>query len=1047
MKSGASGKSEEKGPSVVESRLEPVEYMPQAIVTRYQEIVNDMQEHPKKFNESDQADNWERLGVAQFYFGIYRQASVSLQSAFDLRKKLAFTRSSARIALLLGSCHYRSGLITEAVTALELVIKSAVKSFPDICCTAYGNITLALLSSTPPKLKEAVENGKKGLELALKVAKGNKSADIVLQLTRILISTYLKVNEFAKAEVLIFAFSFPKAELALLKAGVKFAAGHIDDANSIIDLFLEEKKKDDEAVAIKDEEKRVKSAAESSRKALLLSRATTPEEGSLSSFVKGGARDGGHEEDAVSVSSLDSKRSKGSRKKEKKDKSPRHDADGNEEEKSVSSYQTGVLSESDGDDDSDDENDGEVDNRTKKEKWADDDNRELALLKAREDQKVEKALSKFLDTKMKLDGLLTEAKCIYNLSVLSSRQYLQKDALSKLEAAEAAVSTFLSVQQVARSISGKTDDEAMAQHFLDAPLNVIPLCESLDDTAEPYILLSHILYARAEAHILLSTKSKQDGILVSRGTIMNRVLPGVSNGNDLDPLDSRRSQVYDDEYVDSNVKDARTYLARSLSILDETNLVRDVVSYDTTKEVEKDPAAPKQLDEDGQEIYAAPIMETVTTVLKPTDLSIVVAQKDAYDTLLDMMQGPTHFKRIQDTAVKELRAQYGVKLTDRGTKAHQNARIDYKTQYVSTYHDSVSIRSEIMPLPAKLGRDEVSLWIEWCISASGGLGMGVFGSSFGMPVNKAQLQKEMAEKAAADLASQTGGSSIAGDESVTTAASAKSKTEAAFKSLDASYTIGSSSAFPALKAAARPTDAFLKEVRGRLSEIEGMMSSKFDSSEMLYRPRDKEMRMLVNICLARVTAQLNQKRDCELAVDMMEELAKDLRHRTQNSHDGFYVALSCRYRFEIEEAKVPSGMSTEAMAFKQVELLVFAKEYVIAAEKCKMTAAEIKKRGAGYLGPDANTADILIRDAYKKCINIYVDLAATPVPEKGGKDKNKNELTATLGEEKGTLEMLSLYGESEIEEKEEEGDMTFLRKFGKVRAQQLFLKLKACKGY
>ena len=56
----------------------------------------------------------------------------------------------------------------------------------------------------------------------------------------------------------------------------------------------------------------------------------------------------------------------------------------------------------------------------------------------------------------------------------------------------------------------------------------------------------------------------------------------------------------------------------------------------------------------------------------------------------------------------------------------------------------------------------------------------------------------------------------------------------------------------------------------------------------------------------------------------------------------------------------------------------------------------------------------------------------------------KNARAAPL--EKGTLEMLSLYALDEIEEKEEEGDMNWFRQFGRVRAQQLFQKMKALKG-
>ena len=103
IKSGST-KTIEKGPSVVEERKEPYEFMPKNIVDEYQAIVDEMMAKPKKYTESDQSEHWERLGVAQFYYGTYRQASTSLQNAFDLRKKAKYTRASARIALMLGIC-------------------------------------------------------------------------------------------------------------------------------------------------------------------------------------------------------------------------------------------------------------------------------------------------------------------------------------------------------------------------------------------------------------------------------------------------------------------------------------------------------------------------------------------------------------------------------------------------------------------------------------------------------------------------------------------------------------------------------------------------------------------------------------------------------------------------------------------------------------------------------------------------------------------------------------------------------------------------------
>ena len=1014
-------KPEDKGLTVVDERIEPVHYMPLPMVQFYQDAVNDMIENPTKFNESDQSEIWERLGVAQYFFGVYRQSTASLQAAFDLRKKLKYTRASARVALLLGTCHYRVGLLDLSLNMLENVVKNAAKNYPDLCAIAYGNLALVYMSTN--KMKEAVENGKKGLELMLKVAKGEKSAERVLQLTRILINAYMKINDLAKAEVLVFTFGFPKFEMILLKAGVKFAGGNIEDANNLIDMYLDEKAAEDAAEKTRlDEEQRKAASQVSLIPSGELPPASQPDDDAGS--VGGG-----------SVGSLGSMSTKNSQSK-RKIASGKGRAD-DQRAYDNSSYHSGVLSDEEDEEQEDNKSvPPELDTRTQQEKWADQDRKEAEAKEKSEIEQRTAALTAYKDHKKKLDALLTEAKCIYNLSVLASRQYALKKVLQMLDSAENVINIYLALQKSYRAACNTDEPQAMKQYFMDADLNHIPLCQQMDDMSEPYIVLSHIFSAKADAHVLLANQSKHVAFKVTAGSILNRALPTVSNGNDFDPDDPKRSQVYDEAYIDNHILLARENAAKSVSILNQSQLSQDIMTLESTRETEKDPLAAKKFDADGNEIVEPVVMERVTTTLKPVDLSIATSEQDAISSQIDMLMGPTGFKKAADNAVKELKLQYGVKLTERGTKSHQNSRVDYKTQYVSTFHDPVSIRAELMPLVSKVGRDDIALWVEWCLSASGGLGMGMFGTSFQMPINKAQQQKEMADKMMAEIGG--GSTTSVGGSDEASVQSAISKSESIFKTLDSSTTIGNNSTFPALKPAARPGEAFLKEVRSRLTEVENLLSSRFDQSETLYKPRDKELRILVNICLARVTAQLKQKRDCELAIDMLEELAKDMKHRTQNSQDGYYVALACRYRLEIEEAKVPSGMSTEAMANKLIELLAVAKAYVAAAERCALSAEDRKK--SGELGPDQSTADIMLRDAYKKCINLYVDLASSPVPEQDAKNKAK------MIEEKGTLEMLSNFAKEEIDDIEASGDTAWFRKYGKIRAQQLFAKLRACKG-
>ena len=98
------------------------------------------------------------------------------------------------------------------------------------------------------------------------------------------------------------------------------------------------------------------------------------------------------------------------------------------------------------------------------------------------------------------------------------------------------------------------------------------------------------------------------------------------------------------------------------------------------------------------------------------------------------------------------------------------------------------------------------------------------------------------------------------------------------------------------------------------------------------------------------------------------------------------------------------------------ELLKFAKAYVASVEEIS----------------DCKDGLMIKRDAYKKCINYYNSLAIAPLADK---EKPVTEV--------GTLDMLLCYSDAEVDEKEDNGDLTFLRTFGKVRAKQLIKKMAA----
>ena len=233
----------------------------------------------------------------------------------------------------------------------------------------------------------------------------------------------------------------------------------------------------------------------------------------------------------------------------------------------------------------------------------------------------------------------------------------------------------------------------MQKFFRDAPLNTIPLCAPIDETAETQVVLSHIFYARAETHLLLAQQAKTAGIAVSRGKIINRGLSGVNNGNDMDAKDPGHSQAFDEVYKDPHIAQAKQYLQRSMDVLRETSLSRDLHSFDNVREVPKDSSATaveKQFDADGVEIPEEVQTEVATTTLIAHDLSLAEAQKSFADTYIDMTGGPNLYPTVKERVVKDLRVQCGVKLTDRGTKGHQNSRVDTKQVYVSCVFYSTS---------------------------------------------------------------------------------------------------------------------------------------------------------------------------------------------------------------------------------------------------------------------------------------------------------------------------------------------------------------------
>jgi hypothetical protein len=622
-------------------------------------------------------------------------------------------------------------------------------------------------------------------------------------------------------------------------------------------------------------------------------------------------------------------------------------------------------------------------------------------------------------------------------------------------------------------VMGGDDEEAASrdemQRIMDLPLNFFPPVETLDLGCEPAVVMAHVLQARAELNLQRSRSivdrgmDMGGGMIVNRGLVYHQNLPperpdgeeggegeeakapgGSSDDASGKGLDGRRfsnaSSVTERAlsvtggdgvppqgggkwvHMDAAFLEAKRLFEMSVSVLKDSRMKRDIFHTveRRAREVEDVPA---YIDEEtGEEIPAlmkTEYDETPVEVL-PFDINLVNSTQASYqDRMRISADGVGALRKIASNSVNALKTQYGVQLNaQRGIKSHQALKVDTNKTYVPTNHDIHTLRAEVLPLVSTAGRDEVALWIEWAISSAQGLGLGLMCDSFNLPISKADAAKEKAaaaaaseRAAAADSASLMSGSVAASTDEASLDTIAQGSV---FKNLPTGSTIGNKDAYPAVKPGTRLPETFLKEVRGRLQEVEVLLSTKYDGNESKYRPGTKELRLIVNALIARVCMQIRNKRDGEIAVELMEELAGSMNQRTQNA-DPLYVALASRFRLELEESKVPLGQSDESNTKSYIELLGYAKKYVAAVDTV----------------PKGKDGSVLKRDALKKCINYYSLLSAAPLRDKEVSIK-----------ETGTLDMLMCYSDAEIEEKEEEGDMQFLRTFGKVRAMQLMKRMK-----
>ena len=292
--------------------------------------------------------------------------------------------------------------------------------------------------------------------------------------------------------------------------------------------------------------------------------------------------------------------------------------------------------------------------------------------------------------------------------------------------------------------------------------------------------------------------------------------------------------------------------------------------------------------------------------------------------------------------------------------SNRKKKTELSKSYVSTIHDGITVRNEIMALSKRIGNAEAAYWIQWALCNSNGTGWGYMCtlSPNTTPENGIVI-------------SGTGATAIG----------------------------------------MKVRETYLKEVRSRLTEVEYDFSCKFEH-DPLYRQGDKETRILLLITLAKISAQLNMRKECSAHVAQLEQLASSLREthpRNGQNNDFFYLAIAKKLRYDIEEWNLSAINFPEKRLEHLLVMLGVAKDYLLYAKY---------------------SIDVHVRrDAYKKLINTYLDISNAPLP------------TGSEVLPPGTLDKLSNYSAKDIEEREVRNVM-WTKQFARVRAEQFLKKFK-----
>lgn len=866
-------------------------------------------------------------------------------------KEISFIkRRKFRISILISFSFYRLGNFEKAESYLFSII-SEIKLALNYVNTLQNNSSssnldnisnhldliavacsnFSLIKLGQLKFKEAVEKGKEGLDLASKLF--STTSTEYLNHLRILIAIYLKSNEYDRAKQLIINGSFSFVEKQILLAGTSFSLGDQDQALEYLTDMTEP-------------------IVEVSNKPG--SKPRTPNNNSRSRV----------ENKSMNNNELDSYLT--------------NDIDGCEKNNIEEIKQDNKFNGSDSSIDIDEMKKNETLKRWK--------------------------------------GYINDALIKYNLSALNSRLYKHKESETYLEEATSLINNYIS-EKKNEEMSIIESDNNPFKSLTNSNNQFPPISSSDDSLVTPAVFLSHVIFALAECNLM--NVQFTSGLRIQSGYCMD-----TSYNIDQEIIDKFKKQLNKVIKPFNNLNKEIQNDESSTRINIANNSRPETISLSNLEKTTKSTLPPPELADISRPSTAFDLSRPgtgnindsrpSTSALNPISIDKKIATEaiESYKLFCkfsaakpDNVDIDKNFTSIADSALKVLKKKFNMDKFNQDAKIvplnqHENDEECLKEDIVENREqqkntDFCSIRSEILPLVSKFGRDDIGCWVQWALSISGGVGYGMVGL----------VSPNSTEK----------GIAIAGN--------------------------GTNKEQDPL---------FLKEVRLRLIEVEAQLAIKF-SDEKKYSVGDKESRILLNACLAKISVQLNMKLEARAHIDKMHHLSQSLSIKrvgmnNMQNDDIHYLALSKRFLLDYMEWKSYStSLNADQNLMRLMELLQVAKEY-----------EKIASKSYDYH---------LKRDSLKKIINIFVEINNCParniIEEKNNDDipkyKSDDEddleyddegnfvIKVPIVEEKlpeiGDASALLLYNEDQINEKEK-NDLDWTRLFAKARLHSFMVRYK-----